>query len=655
MDIIDILIARSMSFSAETSKLVQQAEAAMAKANEVAAIIADAQNALEAAAEAQEAAEAANTRSTEVAAQFEEISNDLDEAVQEAASAVLDDKIAAATSEISSSAAAAQEAATEAQAAAADAVTDVEVINDDTAAAKVKKTRVRKRGIQQAYDTMKNYTSTGSNEDGSMTQKAITQALQNQRTEIETRINNIIITGGGSGNVSGNISAEDEGSIVAVDSNGNITSSSITETDVVITQIVAGTYQNENILGLEIDYANRTFTRLQGAKQKTAGTDFNQYSILGGRKRCIVNADGSIERFLTANDTLASINNKRIMVYQPAVYYLRVPLSTTTTTNGTKVNKEHIYISNKKYAGFELHPLFKDANGNPVKYVLLPAFESGTLRSNGTVEKQDSQDINFAADKLISVAEAKPISGETQDFTYSAAVQMARNNGTGWDITDLRFESLNQMLMMIEYGTMNLQNGFNRGISSLTSGGTINTAAYTGSTFDLFNTSRQAAATLGYDGSTYTNEGYCAISYRGIENPYGNIWRFMGNVKVIGQTLYYYDEPINFKLPSASGWIQAIGYDKEHDWVFLPIADEATIGNSSLPVGDYLFIVNNATVKAGICGGLASSQEYAGPFYYSFNIRQDNYHYRSDSARVMFIPTANSAIETSNYNIWTNS
>ena len=648
MDIIDILIARNLSFSAETSKLVQQAEAAMAKANEVAAIIADAQDALAAAAEAQEAAETANARSTEVAAQFEEISNDLDEAVQEAASAVIDDKIAAATSEISSSAAAAQEAA-------ADAVTDVEVINDDTAAAKVKKTRVRKRGIQQAYDTMKNYTSTGSNEDGSMTQKAITQALQNQKTEIETRINNIIITGGGSGNVSGNISAEDEGSIVAVDSNGNITSSSITETDVVITQIVAGTYQNENILGLEIDYANRTFTRLQGAKQKTAGTDFNQYSILGGRKRCIVNADGSIERFLTANDTLASINNKRIMVYQPAVYYLRVPLSTTTTTNGTKVNKEHIYISNKKYAGFELHPLFKDANGNPVKYVLLPAFESGTLRSNGTVEKQDSQDINFAADKLISVAEAKPISGETQDFTYSAAVQMAKNNGAGWDITDLRFESLNQMLMMIEYGTMNLQSGFNRGISSLTSGGTINTAAYTGSTFDLFNTSGQAVATLGYDGSTYTNEGYCAISYRGIENPYGNIWRFMGNVKVIGQTLYYYDEPINFKLPTASGWIQAIGYDKEHDWVFLPIADEATTGNSSLPVGDYLFITNNATVKAGICGGLASSQEYAGPFYYSFNIRQDNYHYRSDSARVMFIPTANSTIETSNYNIWTNS
>ena len=635
MDIIDILLAKSLTPQGQINTYAARAQKA----------VTDSATALN---NAQAAIDNIETI-TEQTQTNNELALDTLERAEEAL------EIAQQSSVDAETIAAVEAVATEAKTAAEDAVTDVEIINDDTAAAKVKKTRVRKRGIQQAYDTMKNYTSTGSNEDGSMTQKAITQALQNQRTEIETRINNIIITGGGSGNVSGNISAEDEGSIVAVDSNGNITSSSITETDVVITQIVAGTYQNENILGLEIDYANRTFTRLQGAKQKTAGTDFNQYSILGGRKRCVVNEDGSIERFLTANDTLASINNKRIMVYQPAVYYLRVPLSTTTTTNGTKVNKEHIYISNKKYAGFELHPLFKDANGNPVKYVLLPAFESGTLRSNGTVEKQDSQDINFAADKLISVAEAKPISGETQDFTYSAAMQMARNNGAGWDITDLRFESLNQMLMMIEYGTMNLQSGFNRGISSLTSGGTINTAAYTGSTFDLFNTSGQATATLGYNGSTYTNEGYCAISYRGMENPYGNIWRFMGNVKVTGQTLYYHDEPINFKLPSASEWIQAIGYDKEHDWVFLPIADEATTGNSSLPVGDYLFITNNATVKAGICGGLASSQEYAGPFYYSFNIRQDNYHYRSDSARVMFIPTANSAIETSNYNIWTNS
>ena len=131
MDIIDIIIAKKKSFTSETAKLVKDAQEAMAKANEVAAIITDAQDALAAAAEAQEAAEAANTRSTEVAAQFEEISNNLDEAVQEAAGAVVDDKIAAATSEISSSVAAAQAAATEAQTAAADAVTDVEIINDD--------------------------------------------------------------------------------------------------------------------------------------------------------------------------------------------------------------------------------------------------------------------------------------------------------------------------------------------------------------------------------------------------------------------------------------------------------------------------------------------------------------------------------------------
>ena len=167
---------------------------------------------------------------------------------------------------------------------------------------------------------MKNYVTTGQNEDGSMTQKAITNALQSQKTELTNKINNIVVNGGGSGNISGNISPEDSGSIVAVDDNGNITPSTITEEDIILTQIITGTYQNDNIIGLEIDYVNKTFKRLQGAKNKTAGNDFDSYTMLGGRKRCIVNEDGNIVRFLTSTDTIEDVADKRIMVYQPPCY-----------------------------------------------------------------------------------------------------------------------------------------------------------------------------------------------------------------------------------------------------------------------------------------------------------------------------------------------
>lgn len=641
MDIIDILIAKNQSFSAETAKLTQQARAAMAKANEVATKIDEAQDALD-------AAEAANTRAQEVADNFDALQEDVSSTVN----SIVDEKIETAISSITSSVNEANSNASSAQAAAAEAVTEVDVIDENTSAAKIKKARVRKKGDQQAYDVMKNYTSTGTNEDGSMTQKAITQALQNQKTELETKIKNIP-SGGGS--VSGNISAENAGSIVAVDNDGNITSSTITEEDIILTQIIAGTYQNNNIIGLEIDYVNKVFTRLQGAKNKTAGHDFDSYTMLGERKRCLVNEDGSIIRFLTASDTIEDIADKRIMVYQPPCYFMRVPLSTTTTANGIKINKEQIYLSDTKYAGFELHPIFKDKDGNEVKYILLPAYESGTLRANGEFVKNDSQDINFSTDKLVSIVNTKPISGYTQNFTYDAAQQMAENNGEGWQLTDLRFESLHQMLMSIEYGSMNLQNTFDLGLSRVNISGEVNISSISGSTHSLLNESGRAESTTNItNGATnvYNEEGKCAISYRGLENPYGNIWRFIGGVEVKSRVLSYNGEEIDFKLPTVPGWISAFGYDENYKWAFLPIECE---GNSSLPVGDYSHLTNNTTINSGLAGGLISSQDNCGPFYYGFNVTKANYHYRSDSARIMHIPTAGSAIELNNYRAWINS
>ena len=623
MDIIDILIAKNQSFTAETAKLTKQAQAAMAKANKVAAKIDEAQEALD-------AAEAANTRAQEVANNLDEIQQDIDTAVNN----IIDEKIQAATAE---------------------AVSEVDVIDDNTSAAKIKKTRVRKKGIIQAYDTMKNYTSTGQNEDGSMTQKAITNALSAQKTELENKIKNSGGSGSGSGNISGNISAEDAGSMVTVDDNGNITPSTITEEDIILTQIITGTYQNDNIIGLEIDYTNKVFTRLQGAKNKTAGHDFDKYTMLGGRKRCLVNEDGSIIRFLTASDTIEDVVDKRIMVYQPACYYMRVPISTTIIANGNKINKEQIYLSDTKYAGFELHPIFKDKNGNEVKYILLPAYESGTLRANGEFVKDDKQDVVFSTDKLVSIVNTKPISGYTQSFTYDAAQQMAENNGEGWQLTDLRFESLHQMLMSIEYGSMNLQNTFDLGLSRISINGETNISSISGSTHSLLNESGRAESTTNItNGATnvYSEEGKCAISYRGLENPYGNIWRFIGGVEVKSRVLSYNGEEVNFKLPAVPGWISAFGYDENYKWVFLPIECE---GNSSLPIGDYAHLTNSTTINSGLAGGLISSQDNCGPFYYGFNVAKANYHYRSDSARVMYIPTAGSTIELNNYHAWINS
>lgn len=535
-------------------------------------------------------------------------------------------------------------------------VEEVAVENDNTSSYKGKKIKVKKNGILSYFNAFKNYISTGSNEDGSMTQKAITDALNNQKTELENKIKNIKPSGGGSGNISGNISAADEGSIVSIDENGNIQPSSITEADVILTQIITGTYKNDNIVGLELDYTNKTYTRLQAAQGLTAGADFDQFIFYGGRKRCVVNANGTIAYFLTGEEDPSTLVNKRIMVYQPAFYYLRVPLSVSNIENGIKINKEHLYLSAQKYAGFTLHPLFRDENGNALRYVLLPAFESGTYKTNSdSYELEDTQNVDLTNDCLVSIINTKPISGATQEFTLSAAKRMCENNGQGWKMTNLAFESANQMLMMVEYGSPNLQNAFNPGITQLSSVSGTNYSCNTGSTLNLLNSSGQALSTISVRENrtnTYTAAGQCAISYRGLENPYGNMWRFIDGVSVVNNILTYKNQPIDFKIAATENWINAFGFDKNHDWVYLPI--EVSAGASSnFPVGDYYYPPLTANTEyAGIAGGYSTSNTNSGIFYYAFNISKTTFHYQHDTARVMYIPTPDSVIDNNNYNLW---
>ena len=627
MNLLDILIAKKKSFTGETESLVRRANEAMAQANTVAGKIEDAGEALAAATEAQEAAEAANAYAQEVINDLDSIKADISSAAAATVASIIEEST----------------------------ITSATVENANTSAAKIKQIKFTKNNDTSIYEVDKNYTATGQNEDGGMTQKAITAVLENQRQELQHQIDNIPTGGSGTGNISGNITSSDAGKLVTIDANGKIIASTITEDDIIRTQIATGTLENEEVVGLETDYVNKISTRIQGASSLSAGANFDKYDMYGGRKRCIVNEDGSIERFVTAQDTPETLANKRIMVYQPQVYYYHAPLATATLSNGTKINKDQLLLSDTQQAGFKLHPLFKDANGDPVKYVLLPAFESGTLRANGNYELSDAQDIDFANDKLVSIINAKPISGVTQEFTYSAAAQMAANNGAGWQLTDMRFESLEQMLMMVEFGTLNIQNAFNNGLTSISTNYSGNTGCITGSTYALLNTSGRATTTTNIlDKSyTYSTDGSCAISYRGLENPYGNMWRYVGNVNCSNKTVIINNEVLGFTLPASSNWVSGFGYDDKMPWVFIPV--EASNANSSVPVGDYLYVATYSATTICLAGGTCTSNNNAGAFYYAFDTLKEGTHRRNNSARVMHIPTSNSTIEINNYNLWKNS
>lgn len=642
MDILDILIAKKKSFTGETEKLVRDANAAMAKANEVAEKIEDAEDLLEQAQSAATTANAASATAQQAAADLETMEENITAAAQE----VVEESIAEAKQELEEQI--------------DDKVTAVTVEDDNTASYKSKKIRVRKKNTNDAYNLMKNYTTTGSNEDGSMTQKAITAALEN------------ISQTGGPATI--DLGSANAGKIVVVKSDGGIEAGNVTEAEIIESLIESSTYTARNAVGLEIDYTNKDFNRTQEAYGLLPGSDFNKYPMYGGRKRCIVDREGRIVAWYGDNNYVEDGSLGQVMIYQPKFYYNRAILSSENNSGvGRIVRKETLLISATNQAGFKLHPLFKDENGNEIDYVLLPAYESTYYdTSANTIITNDASDINPSEDYLLSAAGIKPISGVNKTFTINVAEQMAQNIGTGWHITNMAAESANQMLEIVEFGQMNGQAALEDGIVNINHTKTYNSASITGSTSSLGNTTGHAEETINeYNGvyTTYSEAGKRAISYRGFENPWGNIYRFIGGINLFNDrtlnggkpyvaTDYNYTPGVNgnnyddigFTLPADTNWVSAMGIGKtEYDWIYLPA--EAKNASSLLPVGDYLWVNNFSGYNLINIGGTQNQHDNCGLFYYGCDLFID----RSSSvlsARIMHIPTKNSLIYNANIASW---
>ena len=517
---------------------------------------------------------------------------------------------------------------------------------------------------------VKNYKAIGNNEDGSMTQKAIKNYVNEIKTEIEDQISNIDFS-----NLS--FSAEDVGHLVMIGNDGKLTVSQLTEND---TPVIPSNPDSQNTigtLGLEIDYANKNFTRTADAINKTAGANFNSYSMYGGRMRCNVSDDGTINAFYGDLNYTDNGDNGQVMVYQPRFYYRREPVIMTESDNGNSIRKEILYISNEKKTGFKLHPLFINENNEEIDYVLLPAYQ-GTLYDTSADSYSDLTNliIDFENDKLSSInKDISPIASNTDNsLTVEKAEQLAKNRGIGWHITNMAAESANQMLFMIEYGQLNGQTALGEGIVNIPNSGK-NCASWTGSTSYLGNDSGIANKTPNDSGGAkvdYTDSDKVAISYRGLENPWGNLWHFIGGINIVGNgnegsgypyicKNFNYNvtsvgnnyESTGFRLSSRNSWISAMGYkNPDYDWVFMP--SECQDANSLLPVGDSIWITSNLNdVHCVTFGGTWESKDRAGLFYYGCDCSSQFSSAYSFGANLMFIPQKNS-IYNQNITKWRN-
>ena len=633
MDIIDIMLARAMTPQGKTEAYVAKAEKAAQKAaqaeQDAAAAIALVESAAETISEAQEAA-----------GTLLETAQEALETAQEAQINVPDtEDIDAEVKKL-----------------------DVSVeVTDSSSSKLIQVITTYPDNTLNTENVTRLYKSTGNNEDGTMTQKAITAVLDTKaNTSVlndyasKTYVTEAIAaipsgSGSGSGNMSGDITSEDAGHLVSIDDDGNLSASSVTEEALIEALLQTGAFLAKDALGLDIDYENRTFTRTLEASGKTMGTDFNAYSMYGGRTRCNVADDGTINAFYGDNNYTEDGSNGQVMIYQPKFYYKRIFRAVEPVVNGTAVRHEALIISPTEQTGFKLAPVFK----GDLDYVLLPAFDAGLVDS-----------------KLTSIAGVKPVN----QITIAQAEAYANARGTGWHIMNMAAESANQMLQMVEFGNMNGQNSIESGITYAPSGVSGTCFFITGSTGSLGNTTGHASSTQ-YDVNgtitTATDAGYRAINYRGMENPWGNFWSMIGGADVHGNGVkqggeiyicndfnytpgvkssnYSY---VGFNLPATYGWINAMGKGlDEFDWVYMPI-ECGSNANSSVPVGDNLWTVGNLNGTMSIAtGGSYGYKEDCGPFYYAADRSvQDSARYNYGT-KLLFIPTKN-ATYTANIAKW---
>ena len=198
------------------------------------------------------------------------------------------------------------------------------------------------------------YTTTGQNTDGYMTQKAVTDALATKadssslniyvttnamnialaekantsdlaakadKTYVDQQIASIPAGGGGGAATSMNLGPANAGNIVVIGSDGNIMSGEIAEEDIIEALLKSGSYVANHAVGLEIDYANKTYSRVQEAAELTMGSDFDSYPMYGGRRRCNVLDNGTITAFYGDENYKEDGSNGQVMVYQPKFYY----------------------------------------------------------------------------------------------------------------------------------------------------------------------------------------------------------------------------------------------------------------------------------------------------------------------------------------------
>jgi len=339
----------------------------------------------------------------------------------------------------------------------------------------------------------------------------------------------------------------DYNDVVEIEIVPNATVQGVTLTGVSIT--------GEAVYGVDWDESNSTPTLVRtgdtsGHPAAQAITDVATLPIQTSMKRCILNDAGVVQYYLCPTDstlkadcsTAANLDGTdgQVMVQIPKFWYLYSYAGTTHSWSITQQAK----------TGYEAHPAFyKD--GAWVDFRYIGAYE-GIGYDNGTTAYVDCGTaaannwaggaIDTANDKLGSVSGKAPMMDETRTEFRAIAL----NRGVGWRQQDFYLTSAVQLLYLVEYASFYSQDVIGMGRTELT-GGTWVKDSYIGVS-GKSNSDGNATANTGGD----TNDAY--MSYRGIENFYGNIYQWVDGININDNIPYVSNTETDFADGTATNY-----------------------------------------------------------------------------------------------------
>lgn len=217
-------------------------------------------------------------------------------------------------------------------------------------------------------------------------------------------------------------------------------------------------------------------------------------------------------------------------------------------------------------------------------------------------------------DKLASINAVAPVTLKTR----AGFRALGKNRGTGWTQMTFEMASAVQVLYLVEYGSFYSQSEIGAGITNVTDWPTYNNyfpIAKTGNSNAIGNaTGNTAGATA------CATEATKYLSYRGIENFFGHIWKWVDGININSNVAYKTNAIASFADDTASGYslIGTLGNADGYQKTLVPVKGgilPKTVGSDgSHHITDYYY---QSTGWRVVClGGYSRHGASAGFFFW---------------------------------------